>query len=202
MRYMLLIPEVRELLAEGNTPDLVSVLQEMHPTDAAGVTLELVPQPGERRVALGQLAAALLVEHGAACDRHSLLGLLEHTGTPLALAGTLLEWLDRHGPAPGEACRLDEGPELDGAVALALAHCPPDATLDAQLVERFERARAGSRWGLVGALAATLVERRLEPGLRLPPDDQAEAYRTQQREHFARSARYAREVLGVGERGR
>lgn len=37
MRYMLLIPEIRELLAEGNHQDLVSVLQEMHPTDAAGV---------------------------------------------------------------------------------------------------------------------------------------------------------------------
>ncbi|MBM3974691.1 MAG: magnesium transporter [Planctomycetes bacterium] len=37
MRYMLLIPEIRELLADGNHQDLVSVLQEMHPTDAAGV---------------------------------------------------------------------------------------------------------------------------------------------------------------------
>jgi magnesium transporter len=37
MRFHLLIPEIRELLAEGNHQDLVAVLQEMHPTDAAGV---------------------------------------------------------------------------------------------------------------------------------------------------------------------
>jgi magnesium transporter len=37
MRFLLLIPEVRELLAEGDHAGLLSVLQEMHPTDAAAV---------------------------------------------------------------------------------------------------------------------------------------------------------------------
>jgi magnesium transporter len=37
MRIHLLIPEIRELLAGGNHGDLVSVFQEMHPTDAAGL---------------------------------------------------------------------------------------------------------------------------------------------------------------------
>jgi len=37
MRFHLLIPEIRELLAEGHHQDLVGVLQEMHPTDAASV---------------------------------------------------------------------------------------------------------------------------------------------------------------------
>lgn len=37
MRFLLLIPEVRELLAEGDHAGLLSVLQEMHPTDAASV---------------------------------------------------------------------------------------------------------------------------------------------------------------------
>ena len=45
MRIHLLIPEVRELLAEGAHQDLVSVLQEMHPTDAAGILSALtVPE--------------------------------------------------------------------------------------------------------------------------------------------------------------
>lgn len=37
MRFHLLIPEVRELLQEGKQEDLLSVLQEMHPTDAAAI---------------------------------------------------------------------------------------------------------------------------------------------------------------------
>ncbi len=37
MRFLLLIPEVRELLAEGDHAGLLSVIQEMHPTDAASV---------------------------------------------------------------------------------------------------------------------------------------------------------------------
>lgn len=37
MRFHLLIPEIRELLAEGRHQDLVRVLQDMHPTDAAAV---------------------------------------------------------------------------------------------------------------------------------------------------------------------
>ncbi|MCR9243681.1 MAG: magnesium transporter [bacterium] len=37
MRIHLLIPEVRELLLDGKLEDLQSVLQEMHPTDAAAI---------------------------------------------------------------------------------------------------------------------------------------------------------------------
>ncbi|MFN7588734.1 MAG: magnesium transporter [Planctomycetota bacterium] len=37
MRFLLLIPEVRELLAEGDHAGLMQVLQEMHPTDVASV---------------------------------------------------------------------------------------------------------------------------------------------------------------------
>jgi len=37
MRNPLLAPEVRELLQEGRTDDLVSVLREMHPSDAASI---------------------------------------------------------------------------------------------------------------------------------------------------------------------
>ncbi len=37
MRIHLLIPEVRELLDAGSEQDLLSVLQEMHPTDAAAI---------------------------------------------------------------------------------------------------------------------------------------------------------------------
>src|SRR5262245_39779380 len=37
MRFHLLIPEVRELLQEGQLEDLKSVLQDMHPTDAASI---------------------------------------------------------------------------------------------------------------------------------------------------------------------
>jgi magnesium transporter len=61
MRFHLLIPEVRELLAEGDHKGLVSVLQEMHPTDAAAVlsglevaeiatVLGLLPPDSERDV--------------------------------------------------------------------------------------------------------------------------------------------------------
>lgn len=37
MRFHLLTPEIRELLAEGRHSDLVEVLQEMHPGDAASI---------------------------------------------------------------------------------------------------------------------------------------------------------------------
>ena len=40
MRNPLLAPEVRELLQEGRTVDLVTVLQEMHPSDAAARHLD------------------------------------------------------------------------------------------------------------------------------------------------------------------
>ena len=61
MRFHLLIPEVRELIAEGRHQDLLTVLQEMHPTDAAAVLsglnvdeiaamLAMLPQDFERDV--------------------------------------------------------------------------------------------------------------------------------------------------------
>jgi magnesium transporter len=43
MRNPLLTPEVRELLQEGRTEDLVGVLQEMHPSDAASILNALEP---------------------------------------------------------------------------------------------------------------------------------------------------------------
>jgi 3-oxoisoapionate decarboxylase len=42
----------------------------------------------------------------------------------------------------------------------------------------------------------------LPPGQRVPSNDEADAYHAQQREHFAQSVRYAREVLRIGERER
>lgn len=61
MRFHLLTPEIRELLAEGRHADLVEVLQEMHPGDAASILgaldveeiaaiLEHLPQDFERDV--------------------------------------------------------------------------------------------------------------------------------------------------------
>ena len=35
MRFHLLTPEIRELIHEGRHEDLVEVLQDMHPSDAA-----------------------------------------------------------------------------------------------------------------------------------------------------------------------
>ena len=43
MRNPLLTPEVRELLQEGRSQDLVSVLSEMHPGDAASILSALEP---------------------------------------------------------------------------------------------------------------------------------------------------------------
>lgn len=52
MRIHLLIPEVRELLHDGNEADLVAVLQEMHPTDAADILGALEPQEIAKALAL------------------------------------------------------------------------------------------------------------------------------------------------------
>ena len=52
MRIHLLIPEVRELLHEGNEGDLLSVLQEMHPTDAAAILSALQPDEIAQALAL------------------------------------------------------------------------------------------------------------------------------------------------------
>lgn len=43
MRTYLLLPEVRELLHEGSEGDLLSVLQEMHPTDAGAILSAMEP---------------------------------------------------------------------------------------------------------------------------------------------------------------
>jgi magnesium transporter len=87
MRYMLLIPEIRELLAEGNTPDLVSVLQEMHPTDAAAVLsaltvaeiaqiLALMPPEFERDV-FGYLEPDVQEEYVAGAGRERVQQALQ-----------------------------------------------------------------------------------------------------------------------------
>lgn len=52
MRIPLLVPEVRELLHEGSEGDLLSVLQEMHPTDAAGILSALQPDEIARALAI------------------------------------------------------------------------------------------------------------------------------------------------------
>lgn len=46
------------------------------------------------------------------------------------------------------------------------------------------------------------AQRLLPPGMWLPPEDQLDSYREQQRQHFEQSVHYAREVLGLGERGK
>jgi sugar phosphate isomerase/epimerase len=50
--------------------------------------------------------------------------------------------------------------------------------------------------------SAPLEQLTLPPGTQLPPAEQAEAFREQQRRHFEESVRYSRDVLGLGERGR
>jgi magnesium transporter len=52
MRIHLLIPEVRELLHEGREGDLVAVLAEMHPTDAADILSALQPDEIAKALAL------------------------------------------------------------------------------------------------------------------------------------------------------
>ncbi len=86
MRIRLLIPEVRELLAEGSHADLVSVLQEMHPTDAAAIlsaltvpeiatALALLPPDLERDV-FGYLESDVQEEYVAGAGRERVQKVL------------------------------------------------------------------------------------------------------------------------------
>ena len=77
MRIHLLIPEVRELLHEGNEGDLLSVLQEMHPTDAAAILSAL--QPDEIAKALALLPVDL---------ERDVFGYLEPEVQELLIQGT------------------------------------------------------------------------------------------------------------------
>ena len=72
------------------------------------------------------------------------------------------------------------------------------ARYPAMLAQDFARFVALAQRGTSGALD----QLTLPPGVRVPPDDQVEAFRAQQLGDFARSVRHAREVLGLGERGR
>ena len=53
-----------------------------------------------------------------------------------------------------------------------------------------------------GSTSGPLDQQTLPPGVRMPPDDRLEALRAQQLADFERSVRHAREVLGLGVRGR
>lgn len=64
------------------------------------------------------------------------------------------------------------------------------------LAQDFARFVALAGRGTSGALG----QLTLPPGLRVPPDDQADAFRAQQLDDFARSVRHARAALGLGER--
>lgn len=57
MRNPLLVPEVRELLEEGRSRDVVEVLSEMHPSDAAATLNAL--DPGEVALLMGLLPVEL-----------------------------------------------------------------------------------------------------------------------------------------------
>lgn len=87
MRFHLLIPEVRELLAEGNHQDLLSVLQEMHPTDAAAVLsglevqeiatiLALLP-PDQERDVFGYLEPEVQERYVAGAGRERVQEVLQ-----------------------------------------------------------------------------------------------------------------------------
>lgn len=103
MRFHLLIPEIRELLAEGQHQDLVSVLQEMHPTDAAGVlsaltvdeiaqALALLPPDFERDV-FGYLEPDVQEQYVAGAGRERVQKVLQSM-----LSDDRAEFLERFEP--------------------------------------------------------------------------------------------------------
>ncbi len=103
MRFHLLIPEVRELLAEGNHQDLVSVLQDMHPTDAAAVlsaltvdevatVLAMLPPDLERDV-FGYLEPDVQEIYVAGAGRERVLKVLQSM-----LSDDRAEFLERFEP--------------------------------------------------------------------------------------------------------
>jgi sugar phosphate isomerase/epimerase len=99
--------------------------------------------------------------------------------------------------APGIAINLEV---ITGTPPASLPYLTPDAPFweryPDMLARDFARYVALARRGTPGAFEQQL----LPSGLRLPPEDQLDAYREQQRQHFEQSVRHAREVLGLGER--
>ncbi|MEO6598126.1 MAG: CBS domain-containing protein, partial [Planctomycetota bacterium] len=86
MRFHLLIPEVRELLQEGKGEDLRSVLQDMHPTDAASIlsaltveeiatSLALLP-PDQERDVFGYLDADVQEQYVDGAGRERVKNVL------------------------------------------------------------------------------------------------------------------------------
>lgn len=103
MRIHLLIPEVRELLQEGRREDLLSVLQEMHPTDAASIlnglsveeiaqVLAILPTDQERDV-FGYLEPEVQEHYVAGAGRERVKNVLQ-----LMLSDDRAEFLDRLEP--------------------------------------------------------------------------------------------------------
>lgn len=103
MRLHLLIPEVRELLQEGDRDGLLSVLQEMHPTDAAAVlnaltveeiatVLAMLPQDQERDV-FGYLEPEVQEEYVAGAGRERVKNVLQSM-----LSDDRAEFLERLDP--------------------------------------------------------------------------------------------------------
>jgi len=103
MRFHLLIPEIRELLAEGDHTGLVSVLQEMHPTDAASIlnalsveeiaeALALLPPDFERDV-FGYLEPDVQEQYVAGAGRERVQKVLQSM-----LSDDRAEFLERFEP--------------------------------------------------------------------------------------------------------
>ncbi len=101
--------------------------------------------------------------------------------------------------APSIAINLEV---ITGTPLASLPYYKPDAPFWERYPDMaardFARYVALAGRGTPGAFA----QRLLPQGLRLPPEDQLEAYREQQRQHLEQSVRYARDVLGLGERGK
>ncbi len=103
MRFHLLIPEVRELLQEDKREDLLSVLGEMHPTDAASIlnaltveeiaqVLAILPTDQERDV-FGYLEPEVQEQYVAGAGRERVKNVLQ-----LMLSDDRAAFLDRLEP--------------------------------------------------------------------------------------------------------
>jgi len=109
----------------------------------------------------------------------------------------ILALLDGH--APDIAINLEV---ITGTPPASLPYYTPGASFWERYPDMpardFARYVALARQGTPGPFE----QRLLPPGLWLPPEDQLASYREQQRQHFEQSVRHAREVLGLGERGK
>lgn len=101
--------------------------------------------------------------------------------------------------APSIAINLEV---ITGTAPASLPYLTPDAPFWARYPDMpardFARYVALAGRGTPGPFA----QRLLPQGMWLPPEEALEEYRAQQRQHFAQSVHYAREVLGLGERGK